>query len=343
MAVTIKDIARLSGYGIGTVSRVLNNHPDVSEKARSAILQVVEEQGFEPNSNAKHLKMQGRSAIAVLVKGSQNLLFADILERIQMRLSDNGEDIYTAYLDEDANEVLYAVQLCRLRRPKGIVFLGGDLEHFRKGFGEISVPCVLLTNNAGELGYQNLSSFTTDDRKAARAVIDYLVDCGHSHIGILGGNLSLEQISHLRLQGIEDGMYAHVLPFDREKQYRPCRFSMEAGYQGAKDLLTRNPDLTAIFALGDVIALGAMRAIRDMELHVPREISIVGYDDIVSAQYSIPRLTTVHQDAQALAQQGVDTLLKQLRTPAPPVHGVIPYTLCTRESVQKPQERLCQP
>ena len=89
MAVTIKDIARLSGYGIGTVSRVLNNHPDVSEKARSAILQVVEEQGFEPNSNAKHLKMQGRSAIAVLVKGSQNLLFADILERIQMRLSDN--------------------------------------------------------------------------------------------------------------------------------------------------------------------------------------------------------------------------------------------------------------
>ena len=79
---TIKDIARLSGYSLGTVSRVLNNHPDVSQAARERVMAVVQEQGFEPNTNARHLKMQAQSAIAVLVKGSQNLLFAGILEQI---------------------------------------------------------------------------------------------------------------------------------------------------------------------------------------------------------------------------------------------------------------------
>lgn len=88
---TIKDIARLSGYSLGTVSRVLNNHPDVSDKARERVMAVVQEQGFEPNANAKHLKMQAQSSIAVLVKGTQNLLFADLLERVQALLRDSGE------------------------------------------------------------------------------------------------------------------------------------------------------------------------------------------------------------------------------------------------------------
>ena len=116
---TIKDIARLSGYSLGTVSRVLNNHPDVSEKARERVLAVVAEHNFQPNANAKHLKQLASSAIAILVKGSQNLLFADILERIQDLLRDSGEEDFVCYLDEDANEVSYAIQLCRERRQSG--------------------------------------------------------------------------------------------------------------------------------------------------------------------------------------------------------------------------------
>ena len=88
---TIKDIARISGYSLGTISRVLNNHPDVSDKARAQILAVVQELGFEPNANAKHLKMQTFSDIAVLVKGTQNPLFADILEKLQALLHAQGE------------------------------------------------------------------------------------------------------------------------------------------------------------------------------------------------------------------------------------------------------------
>ena len=164
---TITDIARLSGYGLGTVSRVLNNHPDVSEKAKARVLAVVEQYGFEPNANARHLKMQAPSAIAVLVKGMQNLLFADILEQIQSLLQGSGEEVYVAYLDEDEDEVQHALRLTQLRHPKGFLFLGGDLACFAAEFSGVSVPAVLLTNGARELGFPNLSSFTTHDESAA--------------------------------------------------------------------------------------------------------------------------------------------------------------------------------
>ena len=96
---TIKDIARLSGVGIATVSRVLNDHPDVSEETRRRVMEVVEENGFQPNNNAKHLKQQAGTSIALLVKGSQNMLFADLVERIQALLRDAGRDASVYYLD----------------------------------------------------------------------------------------------------------------------------------------------------------------------------------------------------------------------------------------------------
>ena len=110
---TIKDIARLSGCGVATVSRVLNNHPDVSRETRRRVMAVVDEQGFQPNTNAKHLKQQAGSSIAIIVKGTQNMLFADLVERIQALLREADRDASVYYLDEDADEVAYALLLCR--------------------------------------------------------------------------------------------------------------------------------------------------------------------------------------------------------------------------------------
>lgn len=330
---TIKDIARLSGYSLGTVSRVLNNHPDVSETARRRVLEVVKEQGFEPNSNARHLKMRNPSSVAVLVKGSQNLLFLDILERIQARFELSGEEVYVAYLDEDEDEVKYAISLSKQRNPKGFLFLGGDMEFFRRGFDQIDVPCVLLTNNAESLGAGNLSSFSTDDGTAAEEVMDYLYSCGHENIGVIGGNLSIDQISYGRLKGVKRSAENHGQGFELEKQYEPCRFSMAEGYEAAKRLLERSPGITALFALGDVIALGAMRAAADMGLSIPGDISIVGFDGTASSEYSIPRLTTVKQDTEQLADRGVRTLLQSIHYELPTVHEYVPYMLIKRESV----------
>lgn len=331
---TIKDIAQLSGYGIGTVSRVLNNHPDVSEKARQHILKVIEETGFQPNSNAKHLKLRASSSISIIVKGTHNVLFADIVEQIQTRLLENGEDTAVSYLDEDANEVHFAIQLCRDKNPKGIIFLGGNLEYFKNDFPQISVPCVLLTNSSQKYNFPNLSSLTTDDGAAAKRVIDYLVIQGHENIGVLGGNASDFQVSGKRIDGCRHGFQKHNLSFDSDVQYEPCRYSMEDGYIAAKKLLKKNTDLTAIFALSDVIALGAIRAIYDMGKRIPEDISIVGYDGIPLSRYCFPRLTTIQQNTKQLADQGVDLILQRIHYPYQAVHKIVPFELLEGESVR---------
>ena len=333
---TIKDIARLSGVGVTTVSRVLNHHPDVSEETRRRVLAVVAEQGFQPNTNARHLKQQTSASIAIIVKGTMNMLFAELMERCQQLLQDAGQNAAVYYLDEDANEVVYAVQLCRERKPLGILFLGGDLEFFQAEFGHITVPCVLLTNSARELDFPNLSSLTTDDEEAAYRVVRYLADQGHRDIGLLGGNWSCTQISYRRVLGCQRAFDELSLPFDA-RRCEPCRYSFSDAYDTTKRLLGRCPELTALFCVSDVMAMGAIRAIHDLGRRVPRDISVVGYDGIPLSRFSVPRLTTVRQDTQQLARQGVDLLLRNLQRPRPPVHGVVPFQLIAGESVSPPR------
>ncbi len=336
---TIKDIAKLSGYSIGTVSRVINNHPDVSEEARRRVQEVIREQNFQPNSYAKQLKQQSNSAITIIIKGNENMFFESILEKVQVMLKESGEDVAVAFLDEYANEVQAAVQLCAARKPKGFIFLGGNLEFFRQDFAKIDVPCVLLTNTAEGLGLKNLSSYTTNDMDAGYAAIEYLIKLGHKKVGIIGGSASKigSQIGFRRMEGCRNAFQQYGIPYEEDKQYEPSRFSMAGGYESTQRLLKKNPDITAIFALGDTIALGAMRAIYDMGLTVPEDVSVLGYDGIESSHYSIPRLTTIRQDTDMLAKKGVEDILLRINYNHAVTDEYIDFSLVEGESVKKMQ------
>lgn len=184
---TIKDIAKESGYAIGTVSRVLNNNPSVSPAARAKILEVIKRYNYQPNSNAKHLKQQSSDGLALIVKGTQNMLFVDILEKMQAILEERGYVSTVYYIDEEANEVAQAELICAERKPYGIVFLGSNLEYFTPQLAELRVPCLLLTNSAATLNIPNLSSVSVDDVSASSLMIEYLYAQGHRKIGLIGG------------------------------------------------------------------------------------------------------------------------------------------------------------
>lgn len=330
----IRDIARLAGYSVGTVSRVLNDHPGVSQRARGRVLAVVSEVGYEPNTNARHLKMRGRASFAIMVKGMKNMLFNDLIEKAEGLFAEADEEVRVHFVDEDADEVARAAHLDKIRHPKGFLFLGGDPNNFRASFDQVGVPCVLLTNTARDWGLEGLSSFSTDDAEAAGCVIDYLWECGHRRIGVLGGNRALSEVSMHRLRGVSLAFERHGASFDAERCYEPCRFSMRDGYEAATRLLERADDLTAVFAFGDVIALGALRAASDRGFRVPADISLVGFDGVDVSQYSVPRLTTVRQDTGLLARKGVDALLSAVRDGEHrSVHESVPFRLLRRESV----------
>ena len=137
---TIKDIAKEAGYAVGTVSRVLNHQPGVSEKARNTIMEVVEKYQFSLNNNAKYLKQQHNTGVAIIVKGTNNMLFAGLVESLQGLIKGKGYDCLLYYVREEDQEVEQALQICRDRQPMGLFFLGSNKENFYEKFEHIYVP-----------------------------------------------------------------------------------------------------------------------------------------------------------------------------------------------------------
>ena len=332
---TIKDIAKESGYAVGTVSRVLNNHPDVSEKARKTIMAVVEKHHFKLNSNAKHLKQQASSGIAIIVKGSQNMMFASIVERLQRLISEKKYASFIYYIGEEENEVERAERVCLERHPLGILFLGSDLEFFKERFDRLEIPCVLVTNSAAELGFDNLSSVSTDDEAGAQAAVTHLLKLGHRNIGILGGYMEKSHAAHTRYKGCEKAFAEQGMKLEPGRQYRSAFFSMEEGYHAMEQLFEQMPDLTAVFAMADVLAVGAIRAIRDRGLRVPEDVSVIGFDGIELGNYLSPRLTTVRQARERIADRSLEILLSDIAGERPAVHELLPFDIVEGESAAK--------
>ena len=334
---TIKDLAAKTGYAVATVSRVLNNHPNVSEKARTVIMQAVEESGFQLNANAKQLKQQHATSILVVVKGTSNELFSELVEIIQGRIAETQYPLFVDYLDEDSNEVLRAVQLCREKKPLGILFLGGNSRNFQADFGKIDIPCVVVTNDMSHLDFPNLSSVSIDGREACRCAVDALIEKGHRKIAVVGGERVISDTGRSRYEGCLASLRNHGIPFDEERDYRAVRFSYAGGYKGAKDLIESGREFTALFAVADVMAIGAIRALRDKGLRVPEDVSVVGFDGLTLGSYLVPQLSSVAQPVQKMGMRSVEILISNIEEGATSVHETVPFALLERESVSNPK------
>lgn len=332
---TIKDIAKESGYSVSTVSRVLNNRRDVSPEAKKRITEIVAARHFVPNNNAKHLKQNSSKTIAVLVKGTSNMLFASIVEAIQKRVEATRYTVSINYIDEDDNEVEEAVIVCREHKPLGMLFLGGNPKFFQQSFQKVNVPCVLVTNQGAALGFENLSSVATDDEAAAEYAIDYLVEQGHKKIGVLGGDVTLSHTSKQRYLGCVKSFQKQEIFFDEQKHYEKSSFSYESAYEAMKRLLKKAEGITAVFAMSDVTAIGAIRAIIDSGRRVPEDISVMGFDGIAMAEYYNPKLTTIQQQYRVLAGRSVEILLQNIDWNVVPMHEIVPFHLVQGESVKK--------
>ena len=331
---TIKDLAKKTGYGVATVSRVLNNQPNVSEKARKAIMKAVEESGFELNDNAKQLKQQHSNSILVVVKGTSNEMFGSLVETIQSEVAKTDYPLIVDYIDEDDNEVLRAVRLCREKKPLGILMLGGNMDHFLSDFDKIEVPCVLVSSDASNLPFKNLSSVSTDDRLAAKCAMDSLIEMGHRRFAIVGGDKDTSDTGRLRYEGCLDSCLEHGIDFDKDKDYIGVRFSYQDGYDATCLLLRNKRNFTALFAAADVMAIGAIRALKDNGLRVPEDISVVGFDGLLLSSFLVPKLSTVEQSVRKMAVRSVEILLDCIENGAVPRYETVPFALRFRESTK---------
>lgn len=332
---TIKDLSAQTGYSVGTISRVLNNQPNVSQKARETILRAADECGFRLNVNAKQLKQQHSNSILVLVKGTHNKVFALLVESIQDRIAETRYSLVVDYMDETENEVLRALQLCREKKPLGILFLGGNRDNFLADFERITMPCVLVTNDASQFPFPNLSSVSSDDKLAGRMAIEHLISLGHRNIAIIAGDHTHSDIGRLRYEGAMEAFREHGISFDPETDCETVRYTCPDGYKAARQLLERSRGFTAIFAMSDVMAVGAIRGLRDEGKRVPEDISVVGFDGLELGEFTIPRLASVSQNLKELADRSFRMLLNNIESNSAAQYEVLPVSLLDRESARK--------
>lgn len=328
---TIKDLAAKTGYSVGTISRVLNNQSHVSDQAREIILRAAQESGFHLNANAKQLKQQHSNSILVICKGRSNELFDTMLVTLQSQAAQSGFPLIVDYIDESENVVRRAVRLCPEKKPLGVVFLGGNREEFLEDFGKITLPCVLVTGRAADLPFANLSSVSSDDTLAGKMAIDHLVALGHRNIAVVGGNRSYSDITQQRYEGCLQAFRQHGILFQEARDYETARYTYADGYRAVNALLQRNAAFTALFAMSDVMAIGAIRALKDAGKRVPEDVSVIGVDGLEIGAYTVPRLSTVAQSAESLARQSLELLMNGIQGKGSS-HEIVPVTVEQRES-----------
>lgn len=329
--ITIKEIAELAGVGISTVSRVLNKRPDVNEETRQRVMEVITRVGYEPNINAKHLKQLSSESVAVIVRGRNNLFFSGILELLQKHIEEEGFRFLPYYIDENQDEVLEAQRVYAERKVRGIIFLGGCHADYDDKFRSLP-PCVYSTVNASSARVENVSSVSVDDRRGARRAVDYLFDCGHRDILVLGGETEGWNTAYQRYRGVCDSFRAHGLEL-RPERYLISAFSLSGAYQAIRTY--KGAPYTAVFAMSDTMAMGAARALGDMGKRIPEDVSIMGYDGIELASYYEPVLATMRQPQETLARQSVELLLAGMSQPG--THRLLEAELVTGRSVMPPR------
>lgn len=333
---TIKDIAAECGCAVGTVSRVLNNQTYVSEKTRKKVLEVVDKYGFVLNKNARELKARGSKAFVIIVKGVANVLLDSLLEIVQRKIEQLPYDSSVFVLDEYDNESKIAWNIYCEKKPLGFIFLGGNpesQEEFHR-LQDLNIPCVLISSRSLDKEILNLSSVSTDNVAACMELGRYVAKKGHKKVGIIGGDYQRSRMTRRRYKGFVDGLAECGVEFDFDKAYEGDKYTLEGGYYGCEKLLKKFPDVTAIFCMSDIMAIGCCRRLKDEGRSVPDDVSVVGFDGLPISQFYLPRLTTIKQLEWELCTKGIEVLVDMVENKTTSQHILVPFEFIEGESVK---------
>jgi len=328
------DIARLAGVSASTVSRALADNPLVSARTRAHVKQIAKQMGYQIDPVARSLRSRrsGTICVAVPLMHAHGQPLSDpfmmtMLALLAEALTARGYSMLLSRVDQHCDG--WIDQLVRSRHADGIIMLGQSHEHqsmdaaAREGW-----PMVVWGSHIPGQSYVSVGS---DNHQGGELATRYLIETCHRRIAFLGDD-QLPEIAP-RFAGYRAMLACHGLSFDPRLHVR-CAFSSEHGYQATRAMLKKSAPPDAIFAAADVIAVGAMRALADHGIQVPRDVAVVGFDDLPLARDSQPPLTTVCQDFSAAADCLVERLLALIESEAAnPAQSVeLPVELVVRES-----------
>ncbi|MFC4321267.1 LacI family DNA-binding transcriptional regulator [Litchfieldia salsa] len=309
MNLTIKDIAKLAGVAPSTVSKIMNNYGGVSEETKKKVMDVIVEHDYQPTFSAKVLATKKSNLIGLIYAGKVNVefthpFFNEVVTSFKKTIGKLGYDILMFSNEQFSKDNGSYLARCRHFHVDGCLIIAGEeIEDHIYELVENGVPCVGIDI---ELNGPKASYVMTDNVNLSRKVIQHFYLDNIREIGFIGGKKD-SAIASLREKGFIDIMSQLGLKIN-ESWMKYGDFHEESGYTAMKEILQQKPYPQAIFAASDMMAFGALRAIKESGLNVPEDIRIVGCDDIDACRYSDPKLTTIKQDKDRLGKLGANML-----------------------------------
>lgn len=317
--ITIKEVAKLCGVGVSTVSRAINNHPDINEDTKKMVMDTIKKYHYVPNNSARNLKRIDSNTIAVLVKGISNPFFTDMIQVFGREITKKKYSFVLQHVEEFEDEVDVAIRLEKEKRLKGIVFLGGLCNHTADKLEQLTVPFVISTVNASALG-GDCAYVTVDDVRESYRMVEYLCRCGHTKIAMLSAGIADASIGSQRLEGYRKALEDYGIAYDEElvrrMENRYPTYSIEYGYALTKELLESGKEFTCIYAVSDNMAVGACKALFDAGKRIPQDYSVAGYDGLSIAAYYEPSITTIRQPRTEMAEATIKLMFDLIKKKA---------------------------
>ncbi|MFJ6082885.1 LacI family DNA-binding transcriptional regulator [Streptomyces sp. NPDC092369] len=316
---TLEEVAARAGVGRGTVSRVINSSPRVSDATRAAVEAAVAELGYVPNTAARALAANRTDAIALVVPEPETRFFAepyfsDMLKGVGAELSETEMQLLLIFAGS-ARERRRLAQYLAAHRVDGVLLVSVHADDpLPDLLSQLEIPAVISGPRSAA---ETLTSVDSDNYGGGRSAVEHLLSRGHHTIAHITGRLDVYGAQR-RVDGYRDALRDAGHPAD-EQLIEPGDFTEEGGRRAMKTLLSRRPDLDAVFAGSDVMAAGARQVLREEGRRIPDDVALVGYDDSAIARHMDPPLTSVRQPIEEMGRRMIDLLLEEIADRRPAV------------------------
>lgn len=310
MTVTIKDVAEKAGVNPSTVSRVINQDPNLSirEETKIRILNAIEELGYRPNAIARSLRLKTTGTVGMLIPDITNPFFPEVIKGAESAAAEKNMSLILCNTDENVEKEEHYIELLAEKRVDGILLASARIQDKTiDSLDKWGIPYVLVNRRTRRASG---SYVVVDDVLGAQLAVQHLIDLGHKKIAHISGFLYTDT-GLGRFEGYRRTLNLNGVPFLSEYMVE-AGFTEKQGYRAMKKLMALPEHPTAVFASNDLIAIGAITAIHEEGLHVPEDISIVGYNDIWLAEKISPPLTTVKLPLYDMGYLSMEMLAKKI-------------------------------
>lgn len=309
---TIEDVAELAGVSRQTVSRAINNKPEINAETRERVMQAVVTLGYRPNRIAQSMVTNRTHSIGLLIADITNPFFPEVTRGIQDIAQASSYNVFVCNCDDQADLEIQELHSLAAQGVDGIiVFSHNASDNQVYQFAKSYAPLVFVNR---QLQHQNLSVLMINNFHGAELAAARFLELGRTNIGMVTNNSSSYKTSR-RLQGFRQYLKSQNIPLPEERIIS-ADTNLEGGYSATCELLEKFPTTNAVFAYNDLMAIGAMRACQEKGRRIPQDVAIIGFDDIQFSRMITPALTTVRVDKYAVGKMAVTRLMEMIADPS---------------------------